>query len=130
MPYPVETRLSLVDLEDVAQAAADVLTLPGHLGATYELVGTPPLSQIEVAAALAEALGRPVEAVAEPVAAWEARVRAGGMGDAQIATLRAMFDYYARYGLIGNPNVFDWLLARPPTSFGDFATRTIAVERR
>ncbi len=130
VPYPVETRLSLVDLEDVAQAAANVMTQPGHLGATYELVGTPPLSQIEVAAALARALGRPVAAVSEPVEAWEARVRAGGMGDAPIATLRAMFDYYARYGLIGNPHVLDWLLARPPASFDDFAMRTIAAERQ
>ena len=45
VPYPVETRLSLVDLEDVAEAAALVLTQDGHAGATYELVGTAPLSQ-------------------------------------------------------------------------------------
>src|ERR1700724_553947 len=45
VPYPVETRLSLVDLDDVAEAAAAVLTSnTGHSGATYELVGTPPLS--------------------------------------------------------------------------------------
>ena len=31
VPYPVETRLSLVDLEDVAQAAAMVLTCVGPL---------------------------------------------------------------------------------------------------
>ena len=58
VPYPVETRLSLVDLEDVAEAAALVLTTNGHSGATYELVGTSPLSQTEVAAAIGEALGR------------------------------------------------------------------------
>ena len=56
VPYPVETRLSLVDLEDVAEAAALVLTTNGHSGATYELVGTSPLSQTEVAAAIGEAL--------------------------------------------------------------------------
>jgi uncharacterized protein YbjT (DUF2867 family) len=48
-PYPVATRLSLVDLDDVGAAAAIVLTQDGHGGATYELAGTPALSQIEVA---------------------------------------------------------------------------------
>ena len=57
-PYPVETRLSLVDLDDVAEAAALVLTQDGHSGATYELVGTEPLSQTEVAAAIGAVLGR------------------------------------------------------------------------
>jgi NAD(P)H dehydrogenase (quinone) len=49
VPYPIGTRLSLVDLGDVAEAAARVLTDDGHSGATYELVGTFPLSQIEIA---------------------------------------------------------------------------------
>ncbi|HLB49104.1 MAG TPA: NmrA family NAD(P)-binding protein, partial [Anaerolineales bacterium] len=48
-PYPVETRLSLVDLNDVAEAASTVLTESGHAGATYELVGTPAMTQMEVA---------------------------------------------------------------------------------
>jgi uncharacterized protein YbjT (DUF2867 family) len=72
-PYPVETRLSLVDLEDVAEAAALVLTQPGHGGGTYELAGTPPLTQTEVAAGFSDALGRPMRAVAEPIEAWELR---------------------------------------------------------
>ena len=31
VPYPVESRISLVDLDDVAAAAALVLTQPGHV---------------------------------------------------------------------------------------------------
>jgi uncharacterized protein YbjT (DUF2867 family) len=125
MPYPISTRLSLVDLQDVAEAAALVLTQSGHEAATYEIVGTPPLSQAEVAGELAAGLGRQVEAVAEPVAAWEQRVRAGGLDDERIATLRQMFEYYTRYGLAGNPNVLEWLLGRSPTSLPDFVARTV-----
>jgi NAD(P)H dehydrogenase (quinone) len=40
VPYPVATRLSLVDLDDVAKAAAIVLTRPGQEDAVYELAGT------------------------------------------------------------------------------------------
>ena len=122
-PYPVETRLSLVDLEDVAEAAAMVLTKRGHTGATYELVSTLPLTQTEVAAILSDAMGRPVRAEAEPLEAWAARARSAGLGDYQLATLIRMFQYYERYGLIGNPNMLRWLLGREPTALVEFARR-------
>jgi NAD(P)H dehydrogenase (quinone) len=128
-PYPVSTRLSLVDLQDVAEAAALALTLPGHEAATYEIAGTAPLSQLEVAAGLSEGLGRQVEAVAEPVAAWEQRARASGLDDERIGTLRQMFEYYARHGLAGNSNVLGWLLGRPPSTLRDFAARTMEAAR-
>ena len=122
-PYPAATRLSLVDLDDVGEAAAVVLTEDGHGGATYELVGTPALSQTEVASALSAALGRGVRAEEEPLAAWEARARAGGMGEYERATLAAMFRYYAEHGLIGNPNTLRWLLGRAPTGLASFFER-------
>ncbi len=123
VPYPVETRLCLVDLDDVAAAAALVLTTDGHSGATYELVGTAPLSQTEVAAAIGAALGREVRAEAETVEAWEARARAGGMGEHERVTLAAMFHYYAEHGLIGSPNTLSWLLGRAPNSLTHFLSR-------
>ncbi len=126
MPYPVETRLSLVDLDDVAQAAAMVLTDKSHAGATYELVGTPPLSQLEVAASIGAALGRTVRAEAETIDAWEARARAGGMADYERATLAAMFRYYADCGLVGNPNTLRWLLGRAPNDLAHFLGRVAA----
>jgi NAD(P)H dehydrogenase (quinone) len=122
-PYPPATRLSLVDLRDVGEAAAIVLTQDGHGGATYELVGTPALSQTEVAASLAAVVGRDVRAEEVPLAQWEARARAGGIGEYERATLAAMFRYYAEHGLIGNPNTLRWLLGRAPTSLADFLAR-------
>jgi NAD(P)H dehydrogenase (quinone) len=127
VPYPIESRLSLVDLDDVAEAATVVLTQQGHGGATYELVGMWPLSQIGVAEMLSEAVGKPVRAVAEPVDDWETRARVIGMADHQRNTLMKMFRYYAQHGLSGNPNVLGWLLGRRPTTFGEFARR--AIER-
>jgi uncharacterized protein YbjT (DUF2867 family) len=123
VPYAVETRLALVDLEDVAQAAAVVLTDPSHAGATYELSGPQALSQIEVAAILSRELGRPVRAAVVPLAAWERNARANGLGDYQVATLLKMFHYYESYGFWGNPRVLCWLLGRPPTAFPAFAER-------
>ncbi len=123
-PYPVETRISLVDLEDVAEAAATVLTESGHADATYELVGTSALSQSEVAEILGAALGRAVRAETESVEAWAARSSA--LGDYQKETLVKMFRYYAAHGLAGNPNTLRWLLGRAPTTLQEFAARTVA----
>jgi uncharacterized protein YbjT (DUF2867 family) len=123
VPYPVETKLSLVDLDDVAEAAALVLTGDGHSGATYELVGTLPMSQIEIAETFGRALQSAVRAEAEPVEAWTERAGSATMDDYQLETLAKMFQAYARDGLKGNPNVLGWLLERPPTSLAAFAAR-------
>jgi NAD(P)H dehydrogenase (quinone) len=123
VPYPVATRLSLVDLDDVAEAAALVLTQDGHGGASYELVGTKPLDQNQVGAALGAAVNREVRVEAEGVAAWEARARASGMGEHERTTLAAMFRYYAAHGLIGNANALSRLLGRAPTGLAAFLER-------
>jgi uncharacterized protein YbjT (DUF2867 family) len=120
IPYSAQTRLSLVDLDDVAEAAARVLTEDGHNGATYELAGTAPLNQIEVATAVGTVLGRDIRVEVEAVEAWESRVRAAGMGDHERATLAAMFRHYARHGLAGNSNTLRWLLGRAPHDLTHF----------
>jgi uncharacterized protein YbjT (DUF2867 family) len=128
VPYPIETQLSLVDLDDVAEAAAIVLTQAGYSDASYELVGTPPLSQIEIAETFGRALKKSVRAEAEAVESWDHRARAAGVDDYARATLTKMFRAYARDGLKGNPKVLGWLLERPPTSLADFAVRITAAQ--
>lgn len=121
VPYPVETRLSLVDLADIAEVAATVLTQPGYGGATYELAGSIPLSQTEVASTLGMALGRKVRAQAQTVEAWQAQ--ATGLDEHARNTLARMLRHYARHGLMGNPNVLRWLLGRTPTTLAAFVAR-------
>jgi NAD(P)H dehydrogenase (quinone) len=128
VPYPIETRLSLVDLKDIAEVAAMVLTNASHSGAAYELVGTPPLSQIEIADAFGRALKKPVRAEAETVESWDARARGTGMENYARETLIKMFRAYARDGLKGNPNVLGWLLGRPPASLENFIERMATAQ--
>jgi uncharacterized protein YbjT (DUF2867 family) len=120
VPYAVETRLGMVDLGDVAEAAAIALTLPGHEGATYELCGTEVFTQIEVAIVLAEQLGRPVRAETIPLEDWARQAQTAGLGDYQVQTLTDMFRYYERHGFWGNSRALSWLLGRPPTSLAAF----------
>lgn len=120
VPYPPQTRLSLVDVADVAEVAARMLVEDGHESATYELVGCPALSQLDVAAALSERVGRPVRVEEVGLDAWERNARSAGLSDYAVETLMQMFRYYARHGLVGNPNVLGWLLGRAPASLAAF----------
>ncbi|MEM7334858.1 MAG: NmrA family NAD(P)-binding protein [Chloroflexota bacterium] len=119
-PYPVTAQISLVHLDDVAEIAAKVLTESGHLGAIYELVGTMPLTQTAVAEAISEALKIPVEAKEQSLSEWQNQAQAAQLPKHTIQTLKKMFQYYAKFGLIGNPMVLKMLLGREPRGLGDW----------
>lgn len=122
VPYPITTRLSLVHLTDVADVAVRVLTEAGHVGATYELVGTAPLAQTEVAEHIATALGRAVEAQEVDLEQWRQQAEASGLTPYAIASLLKMFRYYAEFGFTGNPRALTWLLGRAPRTLADFVS--------
>ena len=123
MPYPVETRLGMVDLADVAEVAAKVLTEQGHSGAIYELSGPDALTQRAVAEVISAHLDRPVQAEQMSLADWQAGAKASGLGQYQLETLVKMFQYYEAYGFWGNAHVLEWLLDRPATTFAQFVAR-------
>jgi NAD(P)H dehydrogenase (quinone) len=125
VPYTAEARMSMVDLEDVAQAAAVVLTEPGHLGATYELAGPEVLTQTQVAEILSKRLKRLVRAEQITIEVWTRQAQTSGMGEYQIKTLIKMFQYYDRNGFWGNPHALTSLLGRTPTKFEAFIKRTM-----
>ena len=126
VPYAAHTLLSMVDLKDVAEVAALTLTEPGHAGATYQLVGSDALSQQQLVGILSQVLHRPVSVDSVDRAEWADRARASGLGEYQVESLLAMFEYYEQYGLCGNPGVLRWLLGRESTSLASFLTRTVA----
>ena len=117
--------MSLVDLEDVAQVAAIVLTETGHEYASYELVGMKGLSQIELVGILSEELSRPISVEVVPLEAWKRQAKKAGLEAEQIEALIKMFRYYQNFSFMGSPHVLTWLLGRSPTSFPDFAKRTM-----
>lgn len=123
VPYSVQSKFSFVDLEDVAETAKIVLTGQNHKNAIYELVGTPPLSHVEVAKLFSRVLNREVRAEHEEINDW--RLRAGDLGEYAVENLIKMFAYYDQWELEGNPNVLRWILKREPTSLDVFTQRTL-----
>jgi uncharacterized protein YbjT (DUF2867 family) len=130
VPYGTDVEMSLVDLEDVAEAAAVVLTSPGHEGATYELCGPEAIAVTGIADSLERQLGRPVRAEFEEVEDWERTAGATGLGEYQVDALVRMFRYYDRNDFTGSSEALRRLLGRQPTSFEKFAARTVESRSR
>lgn len=120
VPYPVDTPFSMVDLKEVAEAAAIIIGDPAHIGATYELCGGELLTPSDVARHLGDALGLPVQAREQNLDNWREAAEKAGLGAYQVETLMKMFRYYADYGFWGNPNTLTSLLGRPPKTYREF----------
>lgn len=106
-PWGLTQAQSLVDLRDVGDAAAVLLTEDGLDGGTFEAVGPEPLTAPRIAEALGEWLGRDVRAVDV--------VPDGPVPEEYAARCsRLMFDHYRAHGFTGSPRVLQALLGRPP----------------
>jgi len=126
VPYPPETRLSLVDLDDLAEAATLVLSEPGHRGAVYEIVGTGALTQIEVAGLIGKALGFEITTSEILLQDWKENAERNGLGKYQVETLLKMFNYYSNFGLYGSNYLLSQLLGRDPHDLIAFVSREFA----
>lgn len=134
VPYSLDSPFSNVDLDDVAQVAALVLTAngnadrnaernaDGHEGATYDLAGPERLSVRELAAIATDVLGRRVDAVEIALDDWRAGPGAG-LSDQARADLVAMFGAYDRGGLVGDASTLTRLLGRAPATWRDVLVR-------
>ncbi len=130
LSWALDRRQSMVDLGDVTEVAAAILAdSDHHAGATYELVAPGRYTGYDLAAAISAVLGRPV--VAEEIGSDVFLKAALGTEDPsefpyQARALRAISNRYSSHDFIGNPNVLEWLLGRPPTTFEQFVEREFA----
>ena len=120
MPFSVEQKFSVVDLNDLAEACAIVASSSGHLYATYELAGPQALSQVDMASIISDVLGTRVSAAAIPLEDLAAKARAAGMNEDRLEQMLAMNRHYDTHGFCGNPNILEYLLGRPATRFRSY----------
>jgi uncharacterized protein YbjT (DUF2867 family) len=111
-PWGLRRAQSMVDLRDVAEAAAVLLTEDGLDGGTFEAAGPEPLTAPRLAGLIGRHLGREVRAedvvpTRPPPEAYAGRCR------------RLMFDHYRVHGFTGSPRVLTALLGRPPRTFAE-----------
>ena len=118
-PFSASARISRVDYRDVAEVAAMAFTEDRLLNGTFELCADGGLDRGEVAAAMGEVLERDIEAAAPNFGTWMAQVKLP-YDEHQTEELKAMYDYYDRYGLLGNPLTLRAILGREPRSMRQF----------
>lgn len=124
-----EARIASIDVGDIAEIAARVLTGSGHEGKTYPLTGPEALTMTQVAEKLSAATGKTIRYVnVPPEAARQAQLAAGMppyLAD-------ALFELFAERRNGKEAKVWpdaQALLGRRPTSFDEFARRNAAVFR-
>ncbi len=130
MFLPMEdARIASIDVGDIAEIAAKVLTGAGHEGKTYPLTGPQALTMTEVAEKLSAATGKTIRYVnVPPEAARQAQLAAGMppyLAD-------ALFELFAERRNGKEAKVWpdaERLLDRRPTSFDEFAKRNATVFR-
>ncbi|GAA2454171.1 NAD(P)H-binding protein [Actinomadura vinacea] len=116
-----------VDADDIADAAAAVLTQDGHLGQVYELTGPRLLTFPEAVAAIAAATGRGIGYTRISAAEMSESLTAEGVPADVVELLAYLFTTV----LDGrNAHVCDGvqrILGRPPRDFADYARDTAAT---
>ena len=124
-----DARIASIDVGDIAEFTATVLTTPGHEGKIYPLTGPEALTMAEVAEKLSTATGKTIRYVnVEPEEARNAQLAAG----VPEYTADALFELFAerRKGKEGQvSHMFETIIGRKPTSFDEFAARNAAIFR-
>ena len=88
--YPADFALPMVAPRDLGRAAARLLTAPSVRPGVHHVEGPERYTPVDVAAAFAQALGRPVEVAVTPREAWAPTFEALGFSPEAAASYAAM----------------------------------------
>jgi uncharacterized protein YbjT (DUF2867 family) len=124
-----DARIASIDIGDIAEVAADVLTGSGHEGRIYPITGPESLSMSEVAAKLSAATGLSIRYVdVSPDEFIAARLAAG----APPYAAEGLAELFAERRKGKEARVYptmETVFGRRPTSFDEFARRYAAIFR-
>ncbi|MGX1668700.1 NAD(P)H-binding protein [Streptomyces sp. NPDC055400] len=111
----------VIDPRDIAEAAVKTLLADGHDGRVYTLTGPELLTVPDQAAAVAAAVGRPVETVDVPLESAREYVLAAGIAEESVDSVLEGFAYVrAGQNAIVTDDV-ERILGRPPRTFAMWA---------
>jgi uncharacterized protein YbjT (DUF2867 family) len=90
--HPLDKRFPTVSAPDVGLIAADLLAAAEAPPRILHAEGPQRYTALDVAAALAGPLGRPVQAVALPRGQWEPALAAGGLSEGYVRLITDLYD--------------------------------------
>ncbi|MGB8253252.1 MAG: NmrA family NAD(P)-binding protein, partial [Anaerolineaceae bacterium] len=120
VPYNGETRIGMVNLDDVAEAAATVICQSCYYGGIYELATHEAPSQVELAQLISQVVHKEIRFEELSRNQWIKDIRKTGMTDFAITTLVKMFEYYETYGFYGNGTTLSAIINRKPKTLIHF----------
>jgi uncharacterized protein YbjT (DUF2867 family) len=126
-PMPLgQAGISVVDVRDIAEAAAIALTSDGHFGKTYNLNGPEIVSGPKAASIWSKVLGKEIRYTGEDMDAFEEQMRKRAPSWSAF-DIRMMFEGYLERGFIaedGDLETLTKLLGHAPRRYEDFARET------
>jgi uncharacterized protein YbjT (DUF2867 family) len=126
-PMPLgDVGVSAVDIRDIAEATAIVLTLEEHYGKTYNLNGPEALSGPKAASIWSKLLGKEIRYGGDDMDAFEEQVRKRAPSWSPF-DLRIMFEAYLERGFVAEDEDLETLtklLGHTPRRYEDFAKET------
>lgn len=91
-----DSRISLIDVRDIAEVAFAALTSPGHEGQVYDLTGPDALTHDEIARQIGAAIGQTISFVPIPPDAMRQAAMDAGLFEWQADGLIEDYAHYAR----------------------------------
>ena len=126
-PMPLgDVGVSAVDVRDIAEAAATVLTSGEHSGKTYNLNGPEVVSGPKAASIWGEVLGKKIQYTGHNMDAFEEQMRKKAPSWSAF-DIRMMFEGYLERGFVaedGDLETLTKLLGHAPRRYEDFARET------
>lgn len=120
-------KVAFIARADVAAAIAGALTQDGHAGKTYEITGPEAADLFQIAAALSEGLGKPVQAVDADPKDFEKLFTSMGMPPFVMQALLGIFAAAAAGEMAAVSQDAAKLAGRPIEKVTDFVRRTAQV---
>jgi len=119
--------VSAVDVRDIAEAAAIVLTSDAHMGKSYNVNGPSVISGPKAASIWSELLGKPIHYTGDNMDLFEEQMRTTAPSWSAF-DIRMMFEGYLERGFVagdGDLDTLTKLLGHAPRSYEDFAKETL-----
>jgi uncharacterized protein YbjT (DUF2867 family) len=123
-----DVGVSAVDIRDIAEATAIVLTSDGHTNKTYNLNGPEALSGPKAASIWSKLLGKEIRYTGHNMDAFEEQMRKKAPSWSAF-DIRMMFEGYLERGFVaedGDLETLTKLLGHRPRRYEDFARETSA----
>jgi uncharacterized protein YbjT (DUF2867 family) len=126
-----DAKIPIVDVADIAASVAAILRDPApHTGKTYTLTGPIAITMHQFAAAIGEAIGKPVKYVPVPVAAAVESFEKMGLDDYNQVALRDYLTAYSAGWQSDVTSAVQTLTGRAPRGLNEFARQYVTAFTR